>query len=109
MYAIVRDRSRCLTLSLGQELWVDRMPGVEPGSEISFDQVSLLKGEDGEISVGAPDVPGVSVLAEVLGEERDKKIMVTHFRRRKSSRDRKGHRQTYTRIRVKEIRSSSAS
>ncbi len=109
MYAIVRDRSRCLTLSPGQELWVDRMPGIAAGSDISFDQVSLLKAEDGAIVVGTPDVPGASVVAEVLGEERDKKIMVTHFRRRKSSRDRKGHRQTYTRIRVKEIRSESAS
>ncbi len=104
MYAIIRDRSRCLTLSPGQELWVDRFAGAEAGSELTFDQVSLLKKEDGSVLVGAPNVEGASVVAEVLGEERDEKLYIQHFRRRKNSRTRVGHRQTYTRIRVKEIR-----
>ncbi len=104
MYAIVRDRSRCLTLSPGQELWVDRLAGSEAGSEHTFDQVSLLKKEDGSVVVGAPNVDGACVVAEVLGDQKDEKIHVTHFRRRKNSRTRVGHRQTYTRIRVKEIR-----
>ncbi|MCH2112282.1 MAG: 50S ribosomal protein L21 [Planctomycetes bacterium] len=104
MYAIVRDRSRCLTLSTGLELWVDHMSGAEVGSDLVFDQVQLMKKEDGSVEVGTPCVEGASVVAEVLGDEKDKKIYVQHFRRRKSSRDRNGHRQTYTRIRVKEIR-----
>ena len=104
MYAIVRDRSRSLTLTPGEDLWIDRMPGAEPGSELTFDQVNLVKGEDGNVRVGAPTVDGASVVAEVLGEERDDKVLVATFKRRKSSRRRLGHRQTYTRIRVKEIR-----
>ena len=105
MYAIVKDRSRSLTLTLGQELWVDFLPDSEPGSDHVFEQVNLLKKEDGSVVVGAPVVDGASVVAEVLGEEKDKKIEVVHFRRRKNSRNRNGHRQSYTRIRVKEIRS----
>jgi len=103
MYAIVRDRSRSVQLSVGQELWIDRMPGAEAGSDLVFDHVSLLKKEDGSVSVGTPRVDGASVTAEILGEEKDKKILVSYFRRRKSSRTQRGHRQTYTRIRVKEI------
>lgn len=83
---------------------MDRLPGAAAGSEHVFDRVSLLKKEDGTVLVGSPDVDGASVVAEVLGEEKDRKIRVLHFRRRKSSRDVRGHRQTYTRIRVKEIR-----
>lgn len=103
MYAIVRDRSRCLTLSPGQELWVDRLPDAVPGSEHRFEQVSLVKAEDGSVRIGSPDLAGAAVVAEVLGEEKDQKIWVCHFRRRKSSRRRVGHRQTYTRIRVVDI------
>ena len=103
MYAIVRDRSRSLTLTPGEDLWIDRLPGAEPGAEHVFDQVNLVKGEDGTVRVGTPTVDGASVTAEILGDERDEKIVVATFKRRKSSRRRMGHRQTYTRIRVKEI------
>jgi len=105
MYAIVKDRSRNLTLTLGQELWVDLLSGSEPGSDHVFEQVNLLKKEDGSIVIGAPVVNGASVVTEVLGNEKDKKIEVVHFRRRQNSKNRNRHRQTYTRIRVKEIRS----
>ena len=105
MYAIVRDRSRCLTLTPGDDLWIDRMSTAEAGSELVFDQVQLLKKEDGSIEVGTPTVDGASVVAEIVGEVLDKKITVAKFRRRKSSRSSVGHRQKYTHIRVKEIRS----
>jgi len=104
MYAIVRDRSRCLTLNPGQELWIDRCPDLEPGGEITFDQVHLLKKDDGSIEIGSPTVEGASVIAEVLGEAKDSKIYVATFKRRKTYRRRVGHRETYTRIRVREIR-----
>lgn len=104
MFAIVKDRSRSVRLEAGEELWVDRLPGAEPGNEHVFEHVSLLQREDGSVAVGTPQVDGASVVAEVLGEEKDKKIYVAFFRRRKHSRTRVGHRQTYTRIRVKEIR-----
>lgn len=104
MYAIVQDRSRCLTLKPGDELWIDRMPGAEVGSELVFDRVALLKQEDGSVQVGTPAVEGASVSAEILGEEKDEKIHVRTFKRRKNSRRHIGHRQSYTRIRVKEIR-----
>lgn len=104
MYAIVKDRSRHLALRPGEELWVDRLPGAEPGGEHVFDRVHLLRREDGTVVVGTPVIDGAAVVAEVLGEVKDEKIHVAYFRRRKNSRRRIGHRQVYTRIRVKEIR-----
>ena len=101
MYAIVQDRSRCLTLIPGQELWVDLLDA-EAGSEHVFDKVQLLS-SDGTVTVGAPHVDGVSVVAEVLGNIKDKKLLVSTFKRRKSSKRRLGHRQQYTSIRIKEI------
>ncbi|MBC8369814.1 MAG: 50S ribosomal protein L21 [Planctomycetes bacterium] len=102
MYAIVQDRSRCLTLTPGDELWVDLLDA-EAGSEIVFDKVQLLKSDDGDVTVGVPHVAGASVVAEVIGNIKDKKILVSTFKRRKSSKRRLGHRQQYTSIRIKEI------
>ncbi len=104
MYAIVRDRSRCLTLAEGDELWIDQIADAEAGSEHVFDQVQLLKGEDGNVRVGTPTVDGASVVAEIVGQVQDKKIHVRTFKRRQDSHRHIGHRQSYTAIRVKEIR-----
>lgn len=102
MYAVVRDRSRCLNLAPGQEAWVDLLD-VEPGAEITFDEVQVLKREDGSVAIGAPAVAGARVVATVLGHEKDQKIRVSFYRRRKASMKQRGHRQSYTRIRVKAI------
>ena len=104
MYAIVKDRSRCLTLHPGEELWIDRIPSAEEGSELVFDQVQLLKKEDGSTEVGTPTLAGASVIAEIVGQTKDTKILVSTFKRRKNSRRKLGHRQSYTHIRVKEIK-----
>ena len=77
---------------------------LKEGSEVVFDQVQVLKRDDGSVAVGSPTVAGARVVATVLGHERDEKIRVSFFRRRKSSRKQNGHRQAYTRIRVQEIR-----
>jgi large subunit ribosomal protein L21 len=74
----------------------------EAGSVHVFDKVQLLS-NDGNVTVGAPYVSGVSVVAEVLGNIKDKKLLVSTFKRRKSSKRRLGHRQQYTSIRIKEI------
>ncbi|TAH34976.1 MAG: 50S ribosomal protein L21 [Planctomycetota bacterium] len=103
MYAIVRDRSRNLTLRPGQELWIDHLPGAEPGGRHVFEQVSLLSQEDGSAQLGRPFLEGAKVVAEVLGEAQGEKIRVYFYRRRKNSRRTHGHRQVYTRIRVQEI------
>lgn len=102
MYAVVRDRSRCLNLQPGQEAWVDLLEA-STGSEVVFDEVQLLKRQDGSVTVGSPSIRGARVVAEVLGHDKDDKIHVFFYRRRKSSRKQRGHRQAYTLIRVKEI------
>ncbi len=76
----------------------------QAGSEIVFDEVQLLKRKDGSVAVGSPSIQGARVVAEVLGHEKDEKIRVFFYRRRKSSRKQRGHRQAYTLIRVKEIK-----
>ena len=61
----------------------------EPGEEVVFDQVLMLANGD-DVNVGAPYVEGRQGKAEVLRNERDKKIRVIKFKRRKDYMRRQG-------------------
>jgi len=74
----------------------------EKGSQVQLDRV-LLVSDDDKVMVGQPIVPGASVLAESLGEERGDKIIVFKYKPKVRYRRKKGHRQTYTRLAIKEI------
>lgn len=102
MYAVIDDRGNQIKVAAGEVLDIDLL-GEEAGSEIVFDRV-LLYSDDSGVKVGKPTVEGVEVVAEVVGDVKGKKIYGVSFRRRKNSKVRKGHRQKYSRIRIKEIR-----
>lgn len=101
MYAVINDRGKQYTVKAGDRLRVDRME-IEPGTQIVFERV-LLVGGDGEIRVGQPAVEGAAVTGTVLGEHKDRKIIVFKKKRRKKYRRKQGHRQRYTDVRVASI------
>ena len=101
MYAVINDRGKQYTVKAGERVRIDRMD-VEPGSEVVFDRVLLLGGGD-EVRIGAPIVDGASVKGTVLGEHKDRKVIVFKKKRRKKYRRKQGHRQRYTDIQVNEI------
>ena len=74
----------------------------EPGEEVVFDQVLMLANGD-DVNVGAPYVEGRQVKAEALRNERDKKIRVIKFKRRKDYMRRQGHRQWFTEVKITAI------
>ena len=100
MYAVIHDRGKQYTVKAGDRLRIDRMDA-EPGSEVVFDRVLLVGGD--EIRVGTPVVDGAAVKGTVLGEHKDRKIIVFKKKRRKKYRRKQGHRQRYTDVQVDEI------
>ncbi|NKB97392.1 MAG: 50S ribosomal protein L21 [Pseudomonadales bacterium] len=74
----------------------------EPGQELVFDKVLMVADGD-DVNVGAPYVDGGHVKAEVLRNERDKKIRVIKFKRRKDYMRRQGHRQWFTEVKITAI------
>jgi large subunit ribosomal protein L21 len=100
MYAIIADGGRQYKVEEGQTLEIDRRDAA-PGDEITFDRVLATGGE--EFRLGTPQVEGASVTARVLDQTRGDKIYVQKFRRRKNSKRRTGHRQSYTRVRIEKI------
>lgn len=102
MYAIIQSGGRQVKVSPGTVITVDRV-GVEPGQEVSIDQILVLESDSGEIMAGSPFVANAKVVGVVEGESRGPKIRVFKKKRRKGMRRTKGHRSTYTRVRITDI------
>ena len=102
MFAIIQSGGRQVKVTPGATVTVDHVD-VEPGQEVSVEQVLLVGKDGGEVIVGAPFVSGARIVGTVAGESRGPKIRVFKKKRRKGMRRTKGHRATYTRIQVKDI------
>ena len=102
MYAIIQARGRQVRVTPGGFVTLDGSAG-DPGSEVMLGQVLLVEKDGGEVVAGAPFVANAKVLAVVEGETRGPKIRVFKKKRRKGMRRTKGHRATFTRVKIKEI------
>ena len=101
MYAVIEDRGKQYFVKPGERVRVDLRPEA-PGEKVVFDRVLLVGGTD-QIQAGAPLVEGVKVEATVLGEYKDRKVIVFKKKRRKMYRRKQGHRQRYTDLQVETI------
>mgnify|MGYP005843620665 CR=1 FL=1 len=106
MYAVVESGGRQYKVEVGQTVDVDLLPAAS-GETIELGRV-LMVGHDGEASVGQPLVAGAKVLAEVVGEVRGPKLIVLKYKPKVRYRRKLGHRQSYTRVLIKEIQTGSS-
>ena len=98
MYAIIRTGGKQYRVNPGDVVRVERLEG-EVGSTITLGDV-LLVGGDGEARVGSPRLDGASVVGTVVGQDRDAKVRVFKYKKRKHYRRTRGHRQSYTAVRI---------
>ena len=76
----------------------------QAGDEVSIDRVLFLEKDGGEVFAGAPFVANATVVGVVDGESRGPKLRVFKKKRRKGFRKTRGHRSTFTRVRITDIR-----
>jgi large subunit ribosomal protein L21 len=98
VYAIVRTGGKQYRVEQGQIVHFERLPG-EVGGTVSLDEVLLLSGE-GETRVGTPRIDGAKVLGTVVEHGRAGKIRVFKYKKRKHYRRTRGHRQSFTAVRI---------
>ena len=106
MYAVVEIKGKQYKAQEGDLLKVDSVDGAD-GDVLEFDSVLMLHKDDDKVSIGTPYVKGASVKAVVEEHGRDRKVIVYKYKRRKGYRRRRGHRQGYSLVRVKEIAAAS--
>jgi large subunit ribosomal protein L21 len=102
MFAIVQAGGRQHKVTPGGSAVIDGTAG-EPGAELTLGEVLLVEKDGGEVVAGSPFVANARVVAVVDGEARGPKIRVFKKKRRKGMRRTKGHRATFTRVKIKDI------
>ncbi len=100
MYAIIKTGGKQFKVEEGQEIFVEKLD-VEAGDTYEFTEVLAIGGENPQI--GTPVVSGAKVVAKVLKQGKDKKIIVYKYKRRKDYHKKQGHRQPYTKLVVESI------
>lgn len=101
MFAVFQSGGKQHRVSEGDVVKLELLDA-QPGQEVVFDKVLMVANGD-DVNVGAPFVDGGAVKGEVLRNERDKKIRIIKFKRRKNYMRRQGHRQWFTEVKITAI------
>jgi large subunit ribosomal protein L21 len=108
MYAVIEQGSKQYKVAEGDCLNIDLVDVKADAKKIELDKV-LLVNDGKNIKVGTPFVKGAKVIAsfKTTAEEaviKGKKLYPMHFRRRKNSKKRIGHRQKYIQVVIDKIK-----
>lgn len=107
MYTVIEQGGKQEKVAAGDVLNIE-LTDVSPDAKtIELDKV-LLVNDGEEIKIGTPYVEGAKVIAAFKTTADDavvkgKKLYPMHFRRRKDSRKRIGHRQKYLQVTIEKI------
>ncbi len=101
MFAVVQTGGKQYRVAVGDTVDVEKLEA-NPGDVIELDKV-LLVADDEKVTVGNPVVQGAMIKAAVVEHGRGKKILVFKMKPKKRYRRHMGHRQSYTRLAIREI------
>lgn len=103
MYAIIKTGGKQFKVEEGQDIFVEKLDG-EAGDTVTFEEVLFVGGDN--TLVGAPFIEGASVEGTIERQGRAKKVTTYRYRRRKDSHNKQGHRQPYTKVSIKSIKTN---
>jgi large subunit ribosomal protein L21 len=101
VFAVVEIAGKQYRVRPGERIAVEKLEA-EPGSEITLDSVLLTSTNDG-VTVGTPVIDGANVRAQVIGDEKDSKVLVLKYKRKNRYRHLSGHRHTFTVLEIDSI------
>ena len=97
MKAIFTTGGKQYYVTEGDVIYVEKLD-VEAGSDVTFTEVLFADGK-----VGTPFVNGAKVVCNVEKHGKNKKIVVFKYKPKKKYRNKQGHRQPYTKIKITKI------
>jgi len=100
--AIIKTGGKQYKVTEGQTIEIEKLVG-EANSRVVFDDVLLVVDGD-KIVIGQPKIEGAEVVAELIETKKGKKVIVFRYKPKKRERKKKGHRQTHTKVKIKEIK-----
>jgi len=99
MYAVIRAGGKQYRVAPGDVIRVEKLATGTDG-QVEFPEILAVSGGEGQI--GKPQA-GARVVGELVEEGRGAKILVFHYKRKKQYKKLRGHRQSYTAVRITEI------
>ncbi len=101
IYAVIKTGGKQYRVAPGDVVKVEKL-GIASGATVEISEVYLIA-DDHDITVGHPTIANARVVAEVIGEGRDEKIITFKKKRRKGYQRTIGHRQYFTTLRISAI------
>lgn len=102
LYAVIETGGKQYKVQEGDIIYIEKLP-VDAGETCKFDKVLAVSNDNGFVS-GNPFVDGASVEAKVIKNDKAAKILVFKYKAKKNYRNRKGHRQPYTKVQIESIK-----
>lgn len=101
MYAVIETGGKQYRVQEGDTIYIEKL-GVDDGADVTFDKVVAMSSDKGFVA-GAPYVDGAKVSGKVIKNGKAKKVIVFKYKAKKNYRNKKGHRQPYTKIQIEKI------
>ncbi len=101
MYAIVQVGNTQFKVAEGDVINAHRFQE-DAGAKVSIDKV-LLFSDGKDVRIGQPFLKDVKVTAKVVDHNKADKVTALHYRRRKDSSTKRGHRQKHTSLSIEKI------
>jgi len=100
MYAVIKSGGKQYRVEAGQTVRLEKLAG-DPGSKVKLGDVLMVE-DGGDVKTGNP-IANASIEATILETDRADKIIVFKKKRKKQYRRTRGHRQSFTAVRVDKI------
>jgi len=99
MYAVIRSGGKQYRVAPGDVIRVEKV-GTGTEGQVEFNDVLAVSASEGEIVRPGSEA---RVVGEVVEEGRGAKILVFHYKRKKQYKKLRGHRQSFSAVRITEI------
>lgn len=101
MFSIIEIGGKQYSVKKGDIITIEKLDK-KINEEVEFDNVILIK-DNKDIKTGNPYIKDAKVKAKVIDNQKDKKVIVFKFKRKKNYKRLKGHRQPYTMVKIEGI------
>lgn len=101
MYAIIETGGKQYRVEEGDIIDVELLKE-DCGKEITFKALFFSSGK--VVKIGTPNVEGCEVVGELIQEVKGPKVINFKYKKRKNYRRKVGHRQKYSRVKIKVIK-----
>ncbi len=101
MYAVIETGGKQYKVQVGDRVRIEKLEN-DVDEKVVFDKVFLLADGD-DVTIGRPFIDGAKVEANVVAQDKAKKVIVYKYKAKKNIRKKQGHRQPYTEVIIESI------